>query len=223
MGSPTKKKQYCYDYPRPAVTVDVVILTVAYDDLKVLLIRRRQEPFRGAWALPGGFVDMDEDLEAAARRELAEETGVTDVPAGQLEQLGAFGDPRRDPRGRTISVAYFVLLAAAALDPRAADDAAEVGWFSVFAPPPLAFDHGLILQTALDRLRAQLDYAPVGRLLLPESFSLAQLQRVHEVILRRKLDPRELRKRLLARGLVREVKAPRPGGLRRKVKLYQFR
>jgi 8-oxo-dGTP diphosphatase len=143
------KKRYCYDYPRPAVTVDVVLVTREAGP-RVLLIRRKHEPFAGRWALPGGFVDMDEALEAAARRELYEETG---VEAAQLEQLQTFGDPDRDPRGWTISVVYLARVDAARLKPQAADDAAEVKWHRLGRLPPLAFDHDQVLVLARQRLK----------------------------------------------------------------------
>jgi 8-oxo-dGTP diphosphatase len=143
------KEQYVYDYPRPAVTVDIVIVTRAPKP-RVLLIRRKDEPFAGCWALPGGFVEMDETLEAAARRELLEETG---VHAADLVQLRAFGDPGRDPRGRTISVVYLAIVVADKVKPHAADDAAEVGWYSLTRPPQLAFDHRAILAFARKHLK----------------------------------------------------------------------
>jgi 8-oxo-dGTP diphosphatase len=145
----TKAKKYTYDYPRPAVTVDTVIVT-REPQPRVLLIRRKHDPFAGMWAIPGGFVEMDESLEAAARRELREETR---VEADQLEQLHTFGDPGRDPRGRTISVVYLAQVDPAQLKPQAADDAAEVGWHPLDQPPPLAFDHAAILACARDRLK----------------------------------------------------------------------
>lgn len=142
--------KYTYDYPRPAVTVDVVIVTREAKP-RVLLIRRKHAPFAGCWALPGGFVEMDESLDTAARRELMEETGVA---AKELVQLSTFGDPGRDPRGRTISVVYLAQVDRAKLTPRAADDAAEVGWFSLVRPPALAFDHRAILACARRYLSA---------------------------------------------------------------------
>jgi 8-oxo-dGTP diphosphatase len=148
MTKPTAKRKYTYDYPRPAVTVDVVIIT-REPEPRVLLIRRKHDPFAGMWAIPGGFVDMDEPLEAAARRELQEETG---VQAGELEQLQTFGDPGRDPRGRTISVVYLARVDPGQVNPEAADDAAEVGWHRLRQPPPLAFDHARILAFARKRL-----------------------------------------------------------------------
>jgi 8-oxo-dGTP diphosphatase len=144
MTSSTTGKEYCYEYPRPAVTVDVVLVTRETRP-RVLLIRRKNEPFAGMWAIPGGFVDMDEALETAARRELLEETG---VEAEHLEQLHTFGDPGRDPRGRTVSIVYLAKVDAKQVHPQAADDAAEVGWHELDAPPPLAFDHDKILACA---------------------------------------------------------------------------
>lgn len=141
-------KKYWYDYPRPMVTVDVVIVTHE-ERPRVLLIRRKNDPYAGSWAIPGGFVDMDEDLEDAARRELREETGVR---ARSLEQLHTFGDPKRDPRGRTISVVYVARMDSTKLKPQAADDAAEVGWHDLRRPPKLAFDHAKILAMVRKRL-----------------------------------------------------------------------
>jgi 8-oxo-dGTP diphosphatase len=143
------KKKYTYDYPRPAVTVDMVIVTREKKP-RVLLVRRKHEPFAGMWAIPGGFVEMPETLEAAARRELFEETRLR---MAKLEQLHAFGDPGRDPRGRVISVVYLAQVDPRKLKPRAADDAAEVGWHDLERPPPLAFDHAEILACARKRLK----------------------------------------------------------------------
>jgi 8-oxo-dGTP diphosphatase len=147
-SSSGSKNKYCYQYPRPAVTVDVVIVTGAVKP-QVLLIRRKQDPFAGMWAIPGGFVDMDEPLEAAARRELREETG---VEPDRLEQLHTFGDPGRDPRGRTISVVYLAQVDVNRVKPQAGDDAAEVGWHDLSNLPPLAFDHDKILARARQKL-----------------------------------------------------------------------
>jgi 8-oxo-dGTP diphosphatase len=147
--SKARTKSFCYEYPRPAVTVDIVIVT-REPRPRVLLIRRKHTPFAGMWAIPGGFVDMDEALEDAARRELREETG---VQVRRLEQLHTFGDPQRDPRGRTISVVYLARVSAARVRPRAADDAAEADWHPLSRLPPLAFDHAQILTRARQRLR----------------------------------------------------------------------
>jgi 8-oxo-dGTP diphosphatase len=143
-----KRRRFSYDYPRPALTVDLVILTRAARP-RVLLIRRKSPPFAARWALPGGFVDENEPLEAAARRELEEETGVS---VAGFEQLYTFGDPGRDPRGWTVSVAYLAWVDQSKVRPRAGDDAAEVGWFALGRLPPLAFDHALILKRARERI-----------------------------------------------------------------------
>jgi 8-oxo-dGTP diphosphatase len=145
----SRKKSFCYEYARPAVTVDVVIVTQE-TPRRVLLIRRKSEPFTGHWAIPGGFVDEHETLEKAARRELLEETG---VEAGKLIPLQAFGDPGRDQRGWTISIAYLAEVNPENVKPRADSDAAEVGWHSLHRPPQLAFDHAEILACARRQLR----------------------------------------------------------------------
>jgi 8-oxo-dGTP diphosphatase len=136
-----KKARFCYDFPRASVTVDIAIVT-RQKRPRILLIRRKKDPFAGAWALPGGFIEMDETLEESARRELREETGLA---AGDLVEIGTFGDPGRDPRGRTITVAYLARVNLRQVKPVAADDAADVDWFALDAPPPLAFDHDRIL------------------------------------------------------------------------------
>src|SRR5690348_15343377 len=182
----SEAQAYHYDaskYERPSVTVDVVMMSLRQRDLQVLLVKRRSWPFEGMWAIPGGFVQMDESLETAAKRELQEETGVHDV---YLEQLYTFGDPGRDPRTRVITVVYFALLDSERLQVKAASDAADVGWFSLYDLPPLAFDHDKIIHYALSRLRGKLEYTRIAFSLLPEQFTLRELQRVYEIILHRK-------------------------------------
>lgn len=142
------KRKYCYDHPRPAVTVDVALFRRAGDQMEVLLIRRARPPFEGMWALPGGFVNQDESLEAAAARELWEETGIKGI---RLKQVGAFGDPGRDPRGHTVSVA-FAAVVTRRIHPRAADDARQVEWHPIGRLPRLAFDHRKIIKAALGRI-----------------------------------------------------------------------
>jgi 8-oxo-dGTP diphosphatase len=181
-------------YERPSVTVDVVIFTLQEGSLHVLLIRRKRWPYEGCWAIPGGFIKLDESLEEAARRELEEETGVRDV---YLEQLYTFGEPGRDPRTRVISVAYFALIRADTQQIAAADDAADVSWFSVDAlPEQLAFDHNVILGQALERLRSKLEYTTLAFQLLPEAFTLSELQEVYEGILGERLDKRNFRRKV---------------------------
>ena len=206
-------------YERPSVTVDVVMMSLRQRDLQVLLVKRRSWPYEGMWAIPGGFVNIDESLEAAAKRELQEETNVQDV---YLEQLYTFGDPGRDPRTRVITVVYFALLDSARLQVRAASDAADVGWFSVYNLPELAFDHAKILQYALDRLRGKLDYTNIAFSLLPEQFTLRELQRVYEIILHRRLDKRNFRKRILSTGILEDTGAKKMEGTHRPARLYRF-
>jgi 8-oxo-dGTP diphosphatase len=207
------------DYPRPSVTADVIIFTLRGNDLQVLLIRRKYSPFEGMWAIPGGFVGISESLEEAARRELEEEAGVRDV---YLEQLYTFGDPGRDPRGRVITVAYFALVPAAAISPRAGDDAAEARWWSVVHLPPLAFDHVGILAYALKRLRYKLEYTAVGFELLPEVFTLSELQAAYEIILGERLDKRNFRRKILRAEVIEETGQTRTGE-GRPARLYRFR
>jgi 8-oxo-dGTP diphosphatase len=154
-----KVKRYAYDYPRASVTVDIAIVT-RHARPRVLLIRRKNEPFAGRWALPGGFIDMDETLEESARRELREETG---VETAELVQLGTYGDPGRDPRGRTITVLYLARVKPRQVKPVAADDAAEVGWFVLDALPPLAFDHDRILARVHECLSPTLAASPTRK------------------------------------------------------------
>ena len=207
------------DYPRPSVTTDIIIFTLRDGDLQVLLIRRKNPPFQGEWAIPGGFVEIHESLEEAALRELEEETGVRDV---YLEQLYTFGDPDRDPRGRTITVAYFALVPATAIQPHAGSDATEARWWSVYNLPPLAFDHADILAYALQRLRYKLEYTAVGFELLPETFVLSELQAAYEVVLGEKLDKRNFRRKILSAKVIEETGAYRTGE-GRPAKLYRFR
>lgn len=233
---------FTYEYPRPAVTADIVLFTLRARDLAVLLVRRAKAPFKGAWALPGGFVDKSEPLERAAARELSEETGVSGVV---LEQLAAFGDPGRDPRGHTISIAYVSFVAAETHPLVAGDDASEAQWVAladlpISQPVPiparprrrgakgaiktLAFDHARIIELARQRLQERLlDPARPARFeLVPQQFTLTELQHVYEAVLGRELDKRNFRARLQARGLVEEV-GKRRVGRHRPAQLYRWR
>jgi len=184
-----------------SVTVDVVLFTIRDRRLQVLLIKRKIKPFANRYALPGGFVLQNESLDAAAVRELREETGVDRV---YLEQLYSFGDPRRDPRGRVITVAYYALVPnKQAL--HAGTDAAEAAWFSADALPPLAFDHRKIVDYAHQRIRNKLDYTNVGFELLPPKFTLTELQLVHEAILGHPLDKRNFRRKITQKGIVKSL------------------
>jgi 8-oxo-dGTP diphosphatase len=172
-------------YKTPALTVDIVIFSVFDEALKVLLIRRKHPPFENCWAIPGGFVEYNEPLESAALRELEEETGIKN---NYLELFYTFGAPGRDPRGRTVSVAYFALLKFNSLNIKAQSDAKEAAWFDIKDLPELAFDHKDILSCAIETLRLKIENSPIVKELLPENFTLSQLQKIYEIILDRKID-----------------------------------
>lgn len=211
---------YTYEHPRPSLTVDIIIFAVRESKLQVLLVQRKEPPYAGQWALPGGFVHIDESLEAAASRELYEETGVQEA---YLEQLYTFGSPERDPRGRVVTVAYFALVPADAIvQLSAGGDASRVEWFPADNPPPLAFDHSEIVSYALRRLRYKLEYTAVGFELLPEHFTLSELQAIYEHILGIKLDKRNFRRRILEAGVI-EATAYQKTGDGRPARLYRYR
>jgi 8-oxo-dGTP diphosphatase len=206
-------------YDRPSVTVDVVIFTLLERELNVLLVQRKRWPYEGYWAIPGGFINMDESLDSAARRELEEETGVRDV---YLEQLYTFGNPRRDPRTRVISVAYFALVSSDTQSIRSSDESTEVRWFPIRRlPGQLAFDHEAILASAMDRLRSKLEYTTLAFQLLPEVFSILELKHIYEQILGEELDKGNFYRK------IKDAKVLEDTGLRREgrgrpTSLYRF-
>jgi 8-oxo-dGTP diphosphatase len=231
---------YTYEYPRPSVTADCVLFAMRAEDLAVLLIQRKGMPFKGAWALPGGFVNESEALERAAARELMEETGISGVP---LEQLGAFGDPGRDPRGHVVTVAFYSFLVADT-KPVAADDAADAAWVPLralalpssggSAPPPsrgrarkteltLAFDHAKVIEAARRRLQERLvdptRESPIQ--IVPPRFTLLELRRVYEAVLGRTIGARTFQARLLSTGVVEPVTRARQTG--KQPTLYRFK
>jgi 8-oxo-dGTP diphosphatase len=210
---------HTYEYPRPALTVDCVVFGLDEDELEVMLIRRGLEPFAGRWALPGGFVHIDETLEEAARRELEEETGLRKV---YLEQLFTFGALDRDPRERVVTVAYYALVKLSDHKVRAATDATDAAWFSLSDLPELAFDHAHILEVALERLKSKVRYQPIGFELLPKKFTLTQLQRMYEIILDRPLDKRNFRKKILGMDLLIELDEVQKDVAHRAARLYKF-
>jgi len=211
--------RYTYRYARPAVTADCVVFALDEDDLKILLIQRGHGPFKGQWALPGGFAAVGEALEDTARRELAEETGLENV---FLEQLYTFSTPDRDPREHVITVAYYGLVNLSEHDVHAATDASNAAWFCIDDAPPLAFDHDEILRTAHERLKGKIRYQPIGFELLPDKFPLRSLQAVYEKILDRKVDKRNFRKKILGMGLLEELDEIETDVSHRAARLYRF-
>lgn len=210
---------HTYEYPRPALTVDCVVFGLDEGELEVLLIRRGLEPFAGRWALPGGFVHIDETLEHAARRELEEETGLRRV---FLEQLYSFSAVDRDPRERVVTVAYYALVKLSDHKVRAATDATDAAWFALSDLPELGFDHAQIVELALERLEGKVRYQPIGFELLPRKFTLTQLQRMYEIILDRPLDKRNFRKKILGMDLLVELDEVQKDVAHRAARLYKF-
>ncbi|VAW84783.1 Nudix-related transcriptional regulator NrtR [hydrothermal vent metagenome] len=209
---------HCYSYPHPAVTTDIAVFSIFEDQLNILLIQRANEPFKGHWALPGGFVEIDEDLNEGAARELYEETNLSHI---YLEQLYTFGAPQRDPRERVITVAYYALVASSEVRHAAAgSDAVTTKWFPILNLPILAFDHKNIIDTALERLIAKVRYSTIALQLLPQQFTLHELQQIYEIILNENLDKRNFRKKILALDCVVESGQQRRDGQHRPAKLY---
>ncbi len=215
------RETFSYPYPHPAVTTDVVVFTIRDGRLATLLVRRANAPHQGCWALPGGFLDIDEDLDTCAARELQEETGIGGL---YLEQLYTFGATRRDPRERVISVTYYALVPQGALAaPRAASDASEVAWHAFDELPPLAFDHAQIIELAHRRLVAKLDYSTIAFQFMPQRFTLTELQAVYETLLNQPLDKRNFRKRILSLGLIEQTGRQRRNGKHRPAREYRAR
>ena len=208
-----------YEFPRPALTVDVVVFGLDDAGLRVLLIERGQEPFAGCWALPGGFVRVGEGLEEAARRELQEETGLDRI---FLEQLYTFGAPERDPREHVVSVGWYGLVNIHDHRVLAATDATATAWYPVHQTPRLAFDHQHILDVALERLKGKVRYRPIGFELLPRKFTLSQLQHLYETILEQPLDKRNFRKKVLSLDLLVDLEEKEKDVPRRPGRLYRF-
>ncbi len=204
----------------PVVTADVVIFTIQDGEIRLLLVRRGDEPDKGKWALPGGLVRMDEDLEHTAMRSLEAQTGVTGV---FLEQLYTFGNAARDPRGRVITVAYYALVPSEKLQLKAASGAEAVGWFALDQVHSLAFDHEEIVRTARERLVAKLEYSTVAFQFMPEQFTLSELQRVYETIRQESLDKRNFRKWVLSQGWLEETGCLRRSGSHRPARLFRVK
>ena len=214
-------KRYSYEYPRPALTVDCVVFGLDLDknSLKILLIQRKLQPFLGKWALPGGFVQMDETLEEAAERELREETGLAGI---WLEQLAAFSRVDRDPRDRIVTVAFLALVKMNDLELHADTDASDAAWFDFDDCPELGFDHEDILQNAIVRLREKIRRQPIGFEMLPKKFTLTQLQSLYEIVLETELDKRNFRKKILAMDFLTELDEIQKDVSHRAARLYSF-
>jgi 8-oxo-dGTP diphosphatase len=204
------------------VAVDAIVFGYSKNDgVSVLLIRRKYEPFKNAWAIPGGFVLESESLEDAVKRELQEETGIT---VNYLEQLYSFGEPDRDPRQRVISVAYFALVKSALFQElKATTDAEEAQWFPINKLPSLAFDHKLILRIAIERIRAKIRYQPIGFELLDKKFSFADLEKLYSTLLDKTIDRRNFTKKILSLGLLEDTgELAANSGAGRPSKIFKF-
>jgi len=201
------------------VAVDAVVFTIKNDQLKVLLIRRKYEPFKDKYAIPGGFVKEKEELEDAVKRELKEETGVKNV---FLKQLGAYGAVDRDPRGRVLSITFIALI-----NPeqnlRATSDAYDAQWHTISQLPKLAFDHEMIFKDALNQLKYELQTTNIAFQILPKRFTLTQLQLLYNSILEKELDKRNFRKRIKELNILNETSESYRDGAHRPAKLYEFK
>lgn len=213
------KRQYTYDYPRPALATDAAIFGYDGEALHLLLLQRATDPYKGKWALPGGYLHIDETTEEAVRRVLLEKTGVDKL---YLEQLYTFSKTDRDPRERVISVAYYALVRSQdfSLVPGRITDKAE--WFPVDKLPKLAFDHNEIVAMALERLRGKLRWQPVGFELLPAAFTLTQLQRLYEAVLGETLDKRNFRKKMQGMELLKATGKMEQDVARKPAQYYSF-
>ena len=212
-----EKGEFTYPYPRPSVTTDCVIVGYDGKNLKVLLVQRGIPPFKGMWAFPGGYLQMDETAEEGARRELLEETGL--IPS-YIEQFHTFSEVERDPRGRVITIAYLALLNISEV--HGGDDAAKADWFSINDVPQLAFDHDMILRVAMKTLRERIHFEPVGFELLPEVFTMPQLQHLYESILGVRFDRRNFAAKMLHLDILEDT-GDRPAGASSRVPVtYRF-
>ena len=213
----TEDGWYAYEYQRPALTADAVIFGFDGQALNVLLVKRGIEPFKGKWSFPGGFLRMNETIAQCAQRELSEETSFKEV---YMEQFGVFSDVNRDPRGRVITTAFYALTPK--IEVRGADDAAEADWFRLDRVPALAFDHDRILRTAVNRLKERICFEPIGFELLPEVFTMTELQNLYEAILDVKFDRRNFYNKMLKLGILSEAE-PRPANASRRTPTkYRF-
>lgn len=201
-----------------AIATDVVIFTVN-EQLNVLLIKMKRAPFTGHWAIPGGMVKVDESVDNAAKRHLLSKTGVTNI---YLEQLYTFGDVDRDPYGRVVSVAYMALIPEQGLKLKTSEDYSDIDWFPANQLPKMAYDHKEIVNFAVQRLKAKLEYTNIVYSLMPEEFTLGDLQNTYELILKTKLDKRNFRKKIIALKIVKPAGKRTVGDANRPAELYRF-
>ncbi|NTW21925.1 NUDIX hydrolase [Candidatus Falkowbacteria bacterium] len=213
MAKPAKLYQFA------VIATDITIFTVEDGALKVLLIKMNKSPFEDCWAAPGGLIQIDESVDQAAKRILAEKTGLKQV---YLEQLYTFGEVKRDPFGRVVSVAYFALISSDGLKLATSDEHREISWFSVNELPKLAYDHKAMIRSAIERLRGKLEYTNIVYSLLPDAFTLSELQSAYETILGRTLDKRNFRKKVLSLGMIRKTGKLDLGKKNRPAELYSF-
>lgn len=211
------ENRYCYKYPHPSVTADCVIFGFDGVSIKVLLIQRGIEPFKGKWAFPGGFMQIDETVEECARRELEEETGLKNA---SVEQFYTFSDVNRDPRERVITVAHYALVRLSEV--KGGDDAASAQWFAESEIPSLAFDHDRILRMARNSLKERICFEPIGFELLPEVFTMSELQNLYEAILEVKFDRRNFYNKMLKLGILTEAEPRAEQASRRTPTKYRF-
>lgn len=209
--------RYCYKYPHPSVTTDCVIFGFDGSKLKVLLIKRGGEPYKGRWAFPGGFMQIDESAEQGARRELKEETGLETV---YIRQFHTFSEPNRDPRERVVTIAYYALVRLQEV--KGGDDAAEASWFALDQVPQLAFDHDLILRKAEQALRQQIHFEPIGFELLPEKFTVRELQNLYEAILDVHFDRRNFYNKMMRLGMLEQTDQTVNPSKKREAFLFRF-
>ena len=208
--------KYHYKYPHPSVTTDCVVF--GYDGLRlnVLLIERGADPFKGHWAFPGGFLNIDESAQQGAKRELFEETGLREA---YLRQFHTFSAVNRDPRERVISIAYYALVRISEV--KGGDDAAKAQWFPLDSVPPLAFDHEMMLRMAIKELRRQIHFEPIGLELLPEKFTMTQLRHLYEAILNKKCNHRHFSTEMLKTGLLTQFNETKVAN-NKATSLYKF-
>ena len=213
------KKEFCYKYERPSVTTDCIIFGFDETNLKVLLIKRGIEPFKNKWALPGGFLQNNETAKEGAERILQKETNISDV---FMEQLYTFSEIDRDPRDRVISISYFALVKLSDFTTKAGKDETSTRWFAVDELPSLSFDHEKIIRTAFYRLKGKIRYQPIGFELLPEKFTLSQLQHLYEVILETKIDKRNFRRKIIKMELLIDTEEKESNVAHKAAKFFKF-